>query len=113
MKSSANLLYRVQQIIGSMGEPGRPLDETSRKILLQIAHNQCNGKTTCVSDITREKDYGTAPTIYTRLKKLAEMDLVHSTRNPEDGRSNTLRLTPAAARLLKKQARAIRAASAV
>lgn len=111
MKASAKLLYRVNQILTRLGTNGESLDDTSRQILLQIAKNQEDGKTTTVSDVTRTNQYGTAPTVYTRLKKLLELDLIASSPNPADGRSNHLKLTNRSVRILKASADAIRSAS--
>ena len=113
MKASTDLLSRVNQILTRLGTNGEPLDDTSRQILFQIAQNQGNGKTTTVSDVTRTNEYGTAPTVYTRLKKLLELDLIVSSPNPTDGRSNHLRLTNRSVRMLKASADAIRKASEV
>lgn len=111
MKASTDLLCRVNQILTRLGANGEPLDDTSRQILFQIAQNQYNGKTTTVSDVTRIYQYGTPPTVYTRLKKLLELDLIASSPNPADGRSNQLRLTNRSVRMLKASADAIRKAS--
>ena len=111
MKASTDLLSRVNQILTRLGSSGERLDDTSRQILFQIAENQGNGKTTTVSDVTRTNEYGTAPTVYTRLKKLLELDLIVSSPNPADGRSNHLKLTNRSVRMLKASDDAIRKAT--
>ena len=111
MKSSANMMYRIQKILSDIGVEGTTLDETSRQILLQVASNQYSGKATTVSDITRHAQYGTAPTVYTRLKKLVELGLITSETNPADGRSNLLKITKRSEALIKTGAKAIQRAT--
>lgn len=109
MKASFNLMYRIQKILTNFGGEEMALDETSRQILFQVANNQQTGQITTVSDITRQSHYGTAPTVYTRLKKLVELDLITSSQNPADGRSNMLQLTKRSERLIKAAENAVRA----
>lgn len=109
MKASFNLMYRIQKILTDFGGEGMALDETSRQILFQVANNQQTGQITTVSDITRQSHYGTAPTVYTRLKKLVELGFITSNPNPADGRSNILKLTKRSEKLIKAGEKAIRA----
>ena len=111
MKSSANIMYRIQKILSDIGVDGTILDETSRQIVLQVASNQYSGQATTVSDITRHTEYGTAPTVYTRLKKLVELGLITSETNPADGRSNLLKITKRSETLIKTGAKAIQRAT--
>lgn len=111
MRSSSTLLYRIQRVLNEFGTNGQVLDATSREILFQIADNQFNGIDTTVSDVTRHTHYGTAPTVYLRLKKLAELGLITSKPNPADGRSSLLRLTDLSEKLIKAGAKAVRSAA--
>jgi len=111
MKSSVDLMYRVQKILSDLGVEGKMLDDTSRQILLQVASNQYSGQVTTVSDITRHTEYGTAPTVYTRLKRLVELGLIKSESNPADGRSNLLKITKSSEKLIKAGAKAIQRAA--
>lgn len=110
MKASTELLLRINDFFNAIGSSVEPLDDLSRDILLQVADAQVNSRDIRVSDVTSHKSYVTAPTVYSRLKKLADMDLIRSTSDPKDKRAVLLSLTPKAQKKLKRVAQDIRQA---
>ena len=110
MKASTELLVRINDSFNSIGSSDEPLDDLSRNIVLQVADAQVNSRHIRVSDIISHKNHVTAPTVYSRLKKLADRDLIRSTSDPKDRRAVLLSLTPKAQKELKRVARDIRQA---
>ena len=110
MKASTELLVRINDSFNSIGSSDEPLDDLSRNIVLQVADAQVNSRDIRASDIISHKSHVTAPTVYLRLKKLADMDLINSTSDPKDKRAILLSLTPKAQKELKRVAQDIRQA---
>ena len=94
MGESTHLLQRIQRLLDSIGSPEERLDETSRRILLQLADARAEGRKLRVTDVISVSEYGTAPTVLSRLKKLTEMGLISSEASSTDGRARELSITP-------------------
>lgn len=108
MKSSTDLLLRVQKLLGSLGAGAEQLDEVSRDMLLHVSEAQGNGKTVRVSNICRIERFGSFPTAHRRLKKLLQMGLVQSDHDPVDARVQVLSLTPKTRKQIDKIAEQIK-----
>ena len=108
MRESTKLLQRIQKLLDSIADQEEPLDETSRRILLQLAEAKAAGRKLRVTDVVSVTDYGTAPTVLFRLKKLAEMGLIRSEASKSDRRARELSVTPRAQRKIKSIAAQIR-----
>lgn len=108
MRQTTELLQRVDQLLDSIGTASQRLDDTSRRIVLQIARAGTEGRTLRVSDIVAVTAYGTAPTVLSRLKKLVSMGIIRSAASRSDGRARELALTPRTQRKLKSIAAQIR-----
>ena len=91
MRESARLLQRIQILLDSINDQDEPLDETSRRILLQLAEAKAEGRKLRVTDVVSVTSYGTAPTVLFRLKKLAEMGLISSSPASQTGEPGNCR----------------------
>lgn len=108
MKASTDLVIRVRKFLNAIASPDKQLDDLSRSILFQVAEAQLHSRGIRVSEVAKRNEHATAPTIYGRLKKLAELDLIKSTPDHKDGRAVLLTLTPRAQRQMKNAAKEIR-----
>lgn len=110
MKTSTDLLLRVQRLLGSLGSGLDNLDEISREMLLHVSEAQSNGQSVRVSNICRIDRFGSFPTAHRRLKRLLELGLVQSDLHPDDARVQVLSLTPKSRRQINRIAEQIRLA---
>lgn len=78
------------------------LDHISRDILHEITLAQLGKQPLCISDLARNSRHGTAPTIYTRIKKLVDAGWVERSENEDDKRSVILTITPKTQTVIKK-----------
>lgn len=108
MRESIQLLQRIQNLLDSIGDMDEPLDETSRRILLQLAEAKAEGRKLRVTDVVSVTSYGTAPTVLFRLKKLAAMGLIDSEPSKSDRRARELSVTPRTQRRLNSISAQIR-----
>ena len=113
MKDDTKLLIRIQELFNAFGDQGNQLDESSRRMLFQVAEAYNAGKPLIVSDLAKNTDYGTAPTVYGRLKKLLDSGLIQNRQSPEDGRAIQLLPTPKAQKQLKELGLKVRKARSV
>ena len=111
MKTSVDLLISISDLFDKLGGQEKPLDELSRKILLQVAHSRVDKRPIKVTDVAQMIKDTSHPTLYGRLRALAAMGLLAETSSPEDGRVTLLSLTPKAQSQLRSIAREIVRAS--
>lgn len=111
MRDDTKLLVRIQELFNALGDHDNQIDEGSRRMLFEVAQAYNSGKPLIVSNLAKNSNYGTAPTVYSRLKKLLEAGLIKNRKSPDDGRAVQLLPTPKAQKQLKELGMKVRKAS--
>lgn len=96
--SRNRLFFRLNSLIKDI-EASRglyELDNDLTALLNNIAEADFNGHDLRVTDILKLLGFGTPPTIFRRLGKLADAGWVLYEHNPDDRRVRFVRLTPSA-----------------
>ena len=98
VKTYADLLLRIQNLLNNIGGTGPALDPLSRSILLHVASKEASGEPLQMSDIRFDAQFGSPATALKRLQKLISQGWLSTSPNPQDGRAQLLGITPKAAR---------------
>ena len=112
MKSSLELLIRIERLLSNLGSTGEHLDEVSREMLLHISEAEIHQREVRVSTLCRDERFGSFPTAHRRLKRLIEMGLIQSAADPSDARVLVLSMTAKTKKNIRHAARQIRQTSA-
>lgn len=98
VKTYADLLLRIQNLLNNIGGTDPALDPLSRSILLHVASKEAEGEQLQMSDIRFDSQFGSQATALKRLQKLINQGWLSTSPNPQDGRAQLLGITPKAAR---------------
>jgi hypothetical protein len=105
---SKQLIFRIFHLVRSI-EASSGLSElniAARSILSFIGEEEAEGRTLNVSDVVNGPDFGTAPTVYSRLAELEKAGWIKSAPDPRDGRAKQVQLTSLARRTYAKMSNA-------
>jgi DNA-binding HxlR family transcriptional regulator len=91
--------------------PISALDDLQKRLIYRIADETAQGNAVRVSDLKALGDFGTRPTLLSRLNGMIESGLIARVPNPEDGRSHYLTLTPKAKRAIERVSRDVERAA--
>jgi len=102
--SKKNLIFRINRIVRSIENSSglSDLDMSTRSILGFIGEAEAENQTLHVSDVVKILSFGTAPTVYARLRELEKSGWIKSIPDPRDGRAKQLQLTSKARRVYTK-----------
>lgn len=97
-------IFRVLKVIRSTAEASglRDIDPCSRSILDFVCESETEGRELRVSDIVARQDFGSPPTVYSRVKLLEDTGFLVRLPNANDRRSKSVHLTPRARRVFVK-----------
>ena len=111
MKSASYFLLRTAIARAEWRTPICRLDELQRQLIYLIADEASQGRAVRISTLKLRGEFGTVPTILSRLNGLIEKGLIARLPDPEDGRAHHLTLTPKAKRAILKVSRDVERAA--
>lgn len=80
----------------------RNIDPHSCSILSFIGESEADGERLRISDIVAKREFGSPPTVYSRIQVLEEADLLVRLPDSDDRRSKTVHLTPRARKIYQR-----------
>ena len=87
--------------------PIAKLDGVQKRIIYLIADEMAQGQGVRMSQLKAHREFGTMPTILSRLNGMIESGLLARVPDPTDGRSHHLALTPKAKRAIERVSREV------
>lgn len=113
--SSSHAIFRIQRVIRAVEERCGldELDLVAREILRLVGDGEASGMKLNVSEIVRHSEFGSPPTIFSRISRLQEGGWITYAPDPSDGRIRIVGLTARARRAFAQMsAAAVKAISA-
>ncbi len=113
--SRNHAIFRIHQVIRAVEERCGlvELDLAAREILRLVGDGEASGKRLNVSEIVRHSEFGSPPTIFSRIARLHEAGWIAYAPDPSDGRIRIVELTARARRAFAlMSAAAVKAISA-
>ena len=87
------------------------LDRLQKRLIYLIADTTAQGEIIRMSDLKALAEFGTPPTILSRLNEMVESRLIQRVPDPNDGRSHHIILTPEARRAMARISREVERAA--
>lgn len=93
--SRNNVIFKINQVIRAIEERSGlgDLDLTAKEILRFIGEGEAARKRINVTEIVRHTEFGSPPTIFTRISRLEEEGWIAYAPDPTDGRVRNVELT--------------------
>lgn len=97
-------VFKFLQIVRSTLETSelRSIDPYSSSILSFVGESETEGRKLRVSDIVARREFGSPPTVYSRIQLLEEADLLVRLSDADDRRSKSVHLTPRARKIYQR-----------
>lgn len=93
-----NLIFKINQVIRAVEDRSGlgDLDLTSKEILRFVGENEAHKKRLNVSEVVRHGEFGSPPTVFSRLSLLEQHGWIALVTDNADGRVKNVQLTPRA-----------------
>lgn len=105
MRNGSYFLLRSAILRAEWRTPMCELDEMQKRLIYLIADETAQGHAVRMSHLKEHGEFGTAPTLLSRLNGLIDGGLLARVPDPNDGRSHHLTLTPKAKRAIERVSR--------